>query len=41
MKTKTTASTEQKTLQQFISYYELCNRAEDKSPFCLIFLLFF
>jgi site-specific recombinase XerD len=32
MKTKTTASTEQKTLQQFISYYELCNRAEDKSP---------
>lgn len=32
MKTKKTAITEQKTLQQFIDYYELCNRAEDKSP---------
>jgi integrase/recombinase XerC/integrase/recombinase XerD len=32
MKTKRTNTTEQKTLQQFIDYYELCNRAEDKSP---------
>jgi site-specific recombinase XerD len=32
MKTKKLVVTEQKNLQQFIEYYEFCNRAEDKSP---------